>query len=657
MFMDDHSVAQIASSGDFGNTSTINCDNPLLSQQERAIICAPDNLIADDNGDPIPFVDPVTGSNYFRANLFVLRRNVEGGPRRNDLRHKNLRLLGGLKGDLGRGVTYDVSYLDGRVRMVDVLTNDVSVARLNRALDVVTDPATGQPACRSALTGEDPACLPWDIFTPGGVTSAEAAYLTVPARLAGTVTQRVATGFVTAPLDSWGIRSPWATDAPSVNIGAEYRKDTVDLQPDEHYQTADLAGSGPPVLPIRGSTDVKELFGETRVPLVSSGRLIDNLTLEAGYRQSWHTDGNHRFSTNSYKVGLEFTPVRGLRFRASDQRAVRAPNVQELFAPDFPDSIDADPCAGPTPEASAEACAFTGVTAAQYGHVPKNPFENLEGDHAISGGNPDLAPEIARTQSLGVVLEPRFLAGFAATVDWWDIDLKGSIQTIGGDAILTTCLATGDPIFCSRIHRDANATLWQTPQGFVDNTNANIGALKVRGIDVGAAFTRSLGRFGSANLGFNGTWLERYIVDNGGLASAYRCDGKFGSICDVPQPRWRHVARLTWQSRNGVSLSLNWRHIGGVKSDALSASPELNRPVAPSAARIPVEDYFDLSALVTFHNNYVVRLGVRNIFDREPPILPGGEAGNCSDQCNGNTYPQLYDPLGRFIFVGVTVNL
>ena len=657
MFMDDHSVAQIASSGDFGNTSTINCDNPLLTPQEFAIVCQPGNFVTDDNGNPIPFVDPVTGSNYFRANLFVLRRNVEGGPRRDDLRHKNLRLLGGVKGDLGRGVTYDVSYLEGRVRVVDVLTNDISVARLERALDVVTDPATGQPVCRSVLTGEDPACLPWNIFTLGAVNPAAAAYLTVPARLAGTVKQRVATGFVTAALDAWGIRSPWATDAPSVNIGVEYRKDSVDLQPDEHYQTADLAGSGPPILPVQGSTQVKELFGETRIPVVSSGRLIDKLTLEGGYRQSWHADGNHRFSTNSYKLGLELTVVRGFRFRASDQRAVRAPNVQELFAPDFPDVIDADPCAGPAPTATAAQCAFTGVTAAQYGHIPRNPFENIEGDHAISGGNPDLTPEIARTRSIGVVLEPRFLPGLAATVDWWDINLKGSIQTIGGDAILTTCLATGDPFFCSRIHRDANGTLWQTLQGFVDNTNANIGALKVRGVDVGAAFARSLGHFGSATFDLNGTWLDHYIVENGGLATPYRCEGRFGSVCGVPQPHWRHIARLTWQTRNGVSLSLSWRHIGAVTSDALSNSPELTRPISPAAARIPVRDYFDLSALLSFRSKYLLRFGIRNIFDREPPILPGGDAGNCSNQCNGNTYPQLYDPLGRFIFAGVTVNL
>ena len=656
MFMSDRSVAQIAPSADFGDTATINCDNPLLSPQQLGVVCAPGNLVADDGGNPIPFVDPVTGGNYFRGHLFILRRNVEGGPRQDDFRHKNLSLVGGFKGDLGRGITYDASYLDGRVRFVDVHSNDILTSRLQRALDVITNPATGQPACRSALTGEDPACIPWDVFASDAVTSQAAAYLTTPSRVAATIKQQVATAFITADLGTWNVRSPWATDAPSVNLGAEYRKDSLSVEPDEHFQSSDLAGLGQPIIPFRGSTSVRELFGETRIPLIQD-HLIDDLTIELGYRQSWHSDGEHHFSTDSSKLGVELTPVRGVRFRASDQRAVRAPDIQELFAPIFNSAIDYDPCAGASPLATEAQCQFTGVTAAQYGHILANPFENIEGDHSIVGGNPDLSPEVARTRSVGVVFEPRMVPHFNATVDWFDIRLAGSIMEIGGQAILTTCLATGDPAFCARVHRDSNGSLWQSPQGFVDDTDANIGALEVRGIDIQAALTERLGRLGSLNAAFNGTLLRRYIVDNGGLTTPYRCDGRFGGVCGTPLPHWRHTARLTWDSQHALSLSLNWRHIGAVKADALSSNPELNRPLSPLAARIAVEDFFDLTALVSFRSKSVLRFGVRNIFDREPPILPGGEVGNCSDRCNGNTYPQLYDPLGRYIFAGVTLTL
>ena len=656
MFMSDRSVAQIAPSGDFGDTASINCDNPLLSPAELSEICTPNNLVTDDNGNPIPFIDPLTGANYFRGTLFILRRNVEGGPRQDDRRHKNLRLLGGFKGDLGRGITYDASYLDGRVRLVDDHTNDVLTSRVGRAIDVVADPKTGQPVCRSVLTGEDPACPPWDVFALNAVTAPAAAYLTVPARLAGTVRQQVATAFVTADLGTWGVLSPWATDAPSVNFGTEYRTDSLSLQPDEHFQTSDLAGLGRPIIPFRGSTSVKELFGESRIPLIQD-HLIDNLTIELGYRQSWHSDGKHSFSTDSYKLGVELTPVRGVRFRASDQRAVRAPDIQELFAPIFPSSIDFDPCAGAIPLATQAQCQFTGASAAQYGHILRNPFENIEGDHSIVGGNANLAPEIARTRSIGVVLEPRIVPHFNATVDWFDIRLAESITEIGGQAIVSTCLATGDPVFCARIHRDANGSLWQSPQGFVDDTNANIGSLDVRGIDFQLAYARGLRRLGSLDVAFNGSWYQRYTVDNGGLATAFRCDGRFGSVCGTPLPHWRHTARLTWRSGHALSLSLNWRHIGAVTADALISNPELSRPLSPAAAKIDVQDYFDLTALMNFRGRSVLRFGVRNIFDREPPVLPDGDAGNCSNRCNGNTYPQLYDPLGRYIFAGVTINL
>jgi iron complex outermembrane recepter protein len=668
MWMDDHSLAQIAPSADFGNTGNINCDNPLLSDQQRSKICVNGNFVGqqtvfDDNGNiiqilgsPRPFIDPLTGNTYFRAKLRIQRRGVESGPRQDDLRHKYLRIVGGMKGDIAPGVTYDASYLFGRAKMSDAHLNDFSTSRLAKALDVVTDPATGKPVCRSLLTGDDPNCVPWDVFSLGGVTPDATAYLDVPSFESGTTTERIANFNSTLDFGAWGIQSPWSDESPGANIGAEYRKDSLDFEPDALAQSGDLAGLPDPILPIHGGYTVKELFAEARIPLIS-GRFIDELAFEGGYRKSWYKAGQSGNTSDAYKVALDLTAVRGLRLRASQQRAVRAPNIIELFYPEVPDSLDFDLCAGIHPQATVAQCQKTGVTAAQYGQIlalpPQSGFASY---NAITGGNPNLAPEKATTRTIGVVLQPRFIPGFNATVDWWDIKLRGAIEVIGADTIMQTCIDTGDPSFCGRIHRDSEGSLWLSPQGYVDNRVANIGSLETIGIDFGADYTHGLGRFGTANLEFRGTKVNKWTVSNGGLAKPFDCAGLYGVQCGTPTPSWRHTLRLTWESRSGMALSLHWRHTGAMTlADVAFATPPDQTFFADSDRHLPAIDYFDVTALFKVGRDYSFRLGVNNIFDREPPLVTGGDA--CWSGCNGNTYPQWYDPLGRFFFAGVTMNL
>ena len=364
--------------------------------------------------------------------------------------------------------------------------------------------------------------MPWDIFAFGAVTPDATRYLAQAAQRSGLVREQIANGNVTIELEQWGVRSPWAEEGPAINLGAEYRKDFIDYRPDEFYQSGDLAGSDP-ATPYSGSLQVKELFAEVRIPLIEH-RLIEGLAFEGGYRQSWYSNPENRFSTNSYKVGLDLIPLRGVRFRGSYQRAVRAPNIVELFAPTFLFTIETDPCADVSPTATLEQCQRTGVTASQYGHILAIPSDSF-GYQAHGGGNAQLEPETATTRALGVVLEPRFLPGFNATVDWFDIKVKGAVAGIGARIILATCLASGDPFFCDRVHRDASGSLWLTPEGFIDARLANIASFDVRGIDIGVNYSRKLGRFGSANLEFLGTRLQKNVFDSGGLSTPVNCAG------------------------------------------------------------------------------------------------------------------------------------
>ena len=665
MYLYDRTVAQIAPGASFGVSQSINCDSPLLSAQQSALVCTTGNYIGevpifDPNGNfigvqgsPTIFVDPVTGASYLRGTLFAARRNVEGGPRRDDRKHKNIRLAGGLKGDLGTAITYDASFVASRVKLYSAYTNELSVTRIVRSLDVIRDPATGQPACRSRLTGEDPECVPWDIFTLGGVAPEAPDYLALTATRAGTVRQRVATAYATFELGKWGISSPWSDEGPALNGGAEYREDRIAYRPDQAYQSGDLAGTFPET-PYSGSVRVKELFGEARIPLIS-GRFIDRLAFEGGYRRSWYSNPSNSFETSSSKIAVDFIPVAGLRFRGSRQRAVRAPNIVELFGPVSNEFFDNDPCAGQLPAATPQQCAATGVSGTDYGHIIAVPPSGFFAYNSIAGGNVALGPEIATTRTLGVVLEPKFLPGFNATIDWFDIRLKGAVAQIGAQVIMDTCIASGDPAFCSRIHRDANGSLWLGPQGFVDDTNANIGALKVRGIDVGVNYVRDLGRFGSASFGFLGSYLSKFTIDNGGLSTAGNCAGRYGFPCNDPLPKWKHNARVTWRSRGAPSLSLHWRHIGPMRLASIALRPEI--PVHSADAKLQAFDYFDLTGLLRVGRQFELRAGVNNIFDRQPPLFASNFPFTaCYRGCNGNTYPQLYDPLGRYIFLGAAIN-
>ena len=672
MAMKDRSSWQIGPSGDFRNTETINCDNPQLSDQQRLLICRSGNffgqtavLDADGNllevtGAPTRFIDPVTGAKYSRAWLLIARRNIEGGSIEDDLEHKSIRLLGGLRGDLGRGVGYDASYLLGRVSLDRQYRNNLSITRLGRALDVVSDPSTGAPICRSALIarelgtvaqGADADCVPWDVFATGQVAPQSTAYLTIPPSMRGSFAEQVGNVNATVQLERWGIGSPWSDEGSAINIGAEVRKDRVGFDPDEFSQAGDIAGFGEQVFAIRGSITTKEVFGEARIPLITD-KLVRRLAFEGGFRKSWYENPKSRFSSDAYKLAVDLTAVSGFRVRASQQRAIRAPNILELLAPPQPDSFLRDPCAGIAPTASETQCALTGVMPAQYGHVAK---VNGSFDYnAIIGGNEDLQPETATTRAIGIVLQPRFLRGLNATIDWWNINLKGVISKIGAQAIVDGCVAGGDPIFCSRIHRDSNGSLW-LGNGYVDNRQANLGGLGVRGIDGSADYSAPLGRLGSANLQLRGSYVLRWIVDNGGLSTPYDCAGLFGDPCGM-QPRWKHTARATWSTPNGITLSLQWRHLGGVSLAALDPKFNLTDDVSPANTRLRAQDYFDVTTAFRIRKGVDLRVGVNNLLDRQPPLIGNNTAAG-GGPSNGNTYPEWYDPLGRFAFASVAIDL
>lgn len=690
MFMDDRTVAQIAPSGNFGNTTAINCDNPLLGAAQRAALCNSANLlvsplpgnafivtgnVAAENaartarniGEPLlpttpfNFIDPLTGSTYNRGFAQILRRNVEGGGRQDDLQHVSYRAVIGVKGDLSSAWSYDAFYQYGRNNYAQTYLNDFSVSRLGRALDVVTGPG-GTPVCRSTLDGSDPNCVPWDIFSPGSVApSADAvAYLSTPGFSRGVVQQQVANAFLSGSLGEYGIKTPWSDQGVDIVLGTEYRKESLEFNSDTAFSTGDLAGQGAATLPVAGSFDVKEFFTEVRIPIAQDS-WVEDFTVTAGYRYSDYSTG---VNTDTYKIEAELAPIRDVRLRGGYNRAVRAPTVQDLFAPNQVGlGGSSDPCAGFTITAANTGCIAQGLTVGQF--VAPNPADQY---NSFGGGNANLNPEVADTYTAGVVLTPGFLPGFTASVDYFNIDISGAIGGIGADTILAACTATADPFFCGLINRDPSGSLWRSAAGFTTDVTQNIGGFSTAGIDAQVNYSTEIGDLGTLTFNFLGTYLDKLVTDTGvsipGTDQTYDCVGLYGNVCGAPNPEWRHQARLGFNFKNGIGASMRWRYFDSVTVDAVSANTNLRNTgssgpapggtARPGLAGFDAVNYFDLTFTYEAGDNINFVLGANNVFDKAPPTT--GSQACPAGACNGNIYAQVYDALGRYIFAGVTLD-
>jgi len=651
LFNDTRTNAVIAPSGIFGETVNVSPDNPLLTDLQR------DQLFEGETG-PVP--------------VSVLRRNIEGGGRDNNLRYTAYRAVFGVKGDFAKAWSYDTSIQYGSTVYSQIYRNEFSLTRARRALDVVADDA-GNPVCRSVLDGTDANCLPFNVFNGQPADAAVLAYLQVPGLQVGGTTQQVATGSIQGLLGEYGLQSPFAENGVGISFGAEYRRETAFLETDVSFQTGDLAGQGAPTLPISGAFQVKELFAEISIPLIENQPGFHKLGIEAAYRFSDYTQTS---STDTYKVSGEWAPIKDIRFRGGFNRAVRAPNIGEITNPTFVGlGVSADPCAGTANngdatlqpgEASATAaqCARDPLIAANpslYGTILQNPADQY---NAQFGTSPGLAAEKSDTFTGGFVFQPTFVKDLSLSIDYYSIEVDGFIGGYGGDTIIEACYERG--ALCDLIRRDATAgpsfgSLWIGNGGFVVNTTQNTGKLTSKGIDVSANYRLRLADLGlgsqAGTVTFDVVGTRTLEIDvtpiPGDSTSTYKCGGNFGVLCGVPSPNWRHRFRAVYAVPtpslldSQVRMSAAWRYIGHVNADTGTSANDLDR-------RLGAESYLDLSAAITFSGSYTFRVGAQNVLDNDPPVIGGPTLPPVVG--NGNTFPQVYDALGRYLYANVVID-
>ena len=650
----------IAPSAAFGSTiNRVNCDNPLLTDQMLGIFCGTlgtDGTYsrADEDG-------------YAQAQ--IRRRFVEGGGRTDDRTRTNIFTVNGIKGTIADTFDWDLFVQYSETRLQRTQFNQVTLRNLQNSLDIVADPTTGAPVCRSVVDGTDSSCIP---FVTAYSATAEfdpalQSYLDTPTLTVGTGAQTIVGGTISGDLFEYGIQSPWADDAVSALFGFEFRRDELIQQADGIAANGDLVGSGGATVPTNGETRVAEYFFESHIPLISGVTGIERLDLTTAYRFSDYESTNNLnatqggdLDTDTYALGLAWVPFEDLRVRAQFQRAVRAPNINELFLPQNSSLTSlTDPCAGTTPSATQAQCANTGLSAALYGSVPPDSGQL----NILTGGNPNLEPEKSDTVTIGVVYQPSQIDGLMVSLDYFDIVVEDAIGNVPAATTLEQCLEAGTDAFCSLIQRgpDGSLTFFPREEAFIATAAANIAEFGTTGVDAQVQYTLDMSDWGEVNFNYNATFLTSFDTTTLPGTASFDCAGWYGQSCGNPNPEYRHNLVTTWVSPYDFTASLVWRFygeselVGSVDNGFIAdgATGGITKADPGIATDLNSISYLDLTMFYDLTENVTLRAGVNNLLDRDPPVVTTFGTPGTGTNVEANTIAGVFDAGGRFMFMGV----
>ena len=632
----------------------VRLDNPFLTPQAHDIITT--NLLrADPNA-------PVDGATTFNVQETLLGLGVRTEQSNRD----TLRAVVGVRGEFNTDWKYEVSANYGSFKERTTILGNLNTQRFLLANDAALNP-TGQIVCRSQIDptaggtdlGGNPAILAADIakcvpinVLGGQFTNAQRNYVTQDTTSVGKITQFDVNGFISGNLSQL-FTLPGGPIGFS--IGGEYRRETNFYQQDPLVEKGYTFYNAIPTFTAPG-LEVKEAFGELLVPLVKDVVLLKELTLSgAGRVSSYNTKAK---TVYTYNFGGDWYPIRDIHFRANYGRAVRAPNLGELYTPagqNFATVVD--PCSaanlnlGPNPARRQANCAAAGRPAG-YDYTYQASLQ------IKSGGNQNLRAETSDSYTYGFVLQPHWVPGLSASVDYYKIKVKSVITTLDAQTILNQCYdssSLNNP-YCAQFQRNGAGTgpLGEQPfrvlEGSLLASSLNFAQLRASGIDAEIAYNHDFGNTGSISMRLNYSHvLERDdYLDPTAPGNRTRVRGTLG----VPIDKFRLISdfkhgpvtfgyTLRWIGQQYVDLYANYFPING--------NPPSD-PFYASQRYYPVIAYHDLRVAVDVSKQFDFYLGVDNVGGKLPPYNLTGLGGENNSNGGGSG---IYDVRGRFMYAGV----
>lgn len=573
------------------------------------------------------------------------RRMAEVGARVQNNNTDVYQINTGLRADLGGDWELEGYYSYGRTELTTSIQNDVSRSRLNAALAGGGTATTCAPSVQALF----PTCVPINLFGLDTITPQAAAFVRL------NFTDRSVFERNNVQLNITGTVLQLPAGPLGVAAGIEYRQDSLAYTPDDAKNAGDIYGFNAERA-VSGSSSSREIYFEAAVPLISDAPFAKSLELELGARYSdYETVGG----VWSYKFGGSWEPVESFRLRALYQRASRAPNVFELFQANdqgFPAVLD--PCTTVNPGTGAARTLSTGVRnfcTAQLGFDPvTNGFvaQNTQTE-SFFYGNPGLSEETSDTVTVGAVWQPSYVPGLSMSLDYYQIKVDDYIGTIFGgvSGIVGQCFAAGaaasasapvavsavaacnDPgIGLSLIYRDPAGNLKaRAPLG-------NVSALETSGIDFSTRYGWNVpwagGMWGDTlDIAVNLTYLDSYELDGieyKGTAGAYNISATL--------PEWKANVSL------GYDLGPVRLAYSGTFIDEMDNQGNIADFADGGYSGVDAYWYHDISGTVQATENMELFAGIRNLLDEDPPVFDNSP--------DGNTDPNAYDVVGRYVFFG-----